>query len=863
AKSQANAGSESNHGSPTRELHSPSREPEGASTGPVSVDHEEKPSISTASFEGADEEEDIKPDITALQSNPSISTKVPDVPLQPIGSVPDSNRTSPGLPLADFTKTTRRSFSSSSSKKAPNPAAVPDADAMDIDLPVTESTGSRRSTLGSGPAPLAADASLDLLAQLASTAIKRDPSASTEPEDAAQAEGDAASSAAGDDLADDPDRLPGDGDPEEDDTREDAEEPSKENGDEGDDDEGEENPPSRQSAIDDAQEDEEEDEQEQAVESDHDSEVDTLQKPKIVDGESEMGPDEEPEMEAEIENEIQPTQRAEALELLAAMELKHALLRERIYLDRMRFIAREENQPQIAHKGVLGTHPEYLHLLSELQRRRDRKLDLASIRLEKEREFASHKRKMEENAVWGWWNETRDVVRDDIVAENNSKRRRLEREKRALDYPRITRPSPVMPNPQPVRTPGSPKSLRAAIKTQTHRHSSPTIGQPKAAPTLAPLSKDELTQDLDLITGRARRQSANVALPPPPPHSGPPPAPYPAGPQQQPHPQSHPPYPPQPSYGPAPGYGPPPQPGAPRYGPPIGYGHPADPAAGPYPPHPQQHAPQPYPEQGYEMYPSGLPPAHQYPPGPPPNHPQYAPPPQQSPYPPPPGQGPPPPHPQHAPPQHYPPQPQPLHQPQPQPYPYRLPGQDPSPPPAIGGYPPRNAWPPPGPTPKSAAGPKENGSGSRPHTVHPKQEPPPPERLLRDDRPASSSGRSGPSSMHPPLEQPQPGLPRTLPPPTSSTTTPRPPSTLPPPGSASRSSHQPLIGSPPSVLPPPQSYSSLPPRSTATPLSSAPIRHSQSPQQRRAPTPHGPLPPFGTILNGASSVAGSTSERGP
>lgn len=86
---------------------------------------------------------------------------------------------------------------------------------------------------------------------------------------------------------------------------------------------------------------------------------------------------------------------------------------------------------------VVGTHPEYLHLLSELQRRRDRKLDLTGIRLEKEREFASHKRKMEEHAVWAWWNETRDGVRDDLVAETNAKRRRLEREKRGLDYPRI------------------------------------------------------------------------------------------------------------------------------------------------------------------------------------------------------------------------------------------------------------------------------------------------------------------------------------------------------------------------------------------------------------------------------------------
>lgn len=51
---------------------------------------------------------------------------------------------------------------------------------------------------------------------------------------------------------------------------------------------------------------------------------------------------EEVEADHEVENEIQPTQRAEALDILAAMELKFAILRQRIYLDKMRETAREE-----------------------------------------------------------------------------------------------------------------------------------------------------------------------------------------------------------------------------------------------------------------------------------------------------------------------------------------------------------------------------------------------------------------------------------------------------------------------------------------------------------------------------------------
>ncbi|KAG9025108.1 hypothetical protein FS837_005076, partial [Tulasnella sp. UAMH 9824] len=214
-KSQANAGSESNHGSPVREPSSPSREPEGASTALISVDQDEKSGVSAASFEGsahADEEEDVKPDITTLQSNPPIANKAPDVAVQP-SAVPDSNRTSPGLPLADFTKGSRRSFSASSVKKGANSVgeeAPASADAMDVDPPVAQSIGSRRRTQGPSASPVAAAPSLDLLAQLASTAVKRDPSASTEPEDTAPVEGDAASSAAGDEPGDDAGRAPED-----------------------------------------------------------------------------------------------------------------------------------------------------------------------------------------------------------------------------------------------------------------------------------------------------------------------------------------------------------------------------------------------------------------------------------------------------------------------------------------------------------------------------------------------------------------------------------------------------------------------------------------------------------------------------
>lgn len=40
---------------------------------------------------------------------------------------------------------------------------------------------------------------------------------------------------------------------------------------------------------------------------------------------------------------------------------------------------------------------------------------------------------MEEQAVWSQWNEIKDEVRDELVAEAHAKRRRLEREKRSIE----------------------------------------------------------------------------------------------------------------------------------------------------------------------------------------------------------------------------------------------------------------------------------------------------------------------------------------------------------------------------------------------------------------------------------------------
>jgi hypothetical protein len=58
--------------------------------------------------------------------------------------------------------------------------------------------------------------------------------------------------------------------------------------------------------------------------------------------EDEPEPEPEPEAEIEVDPEMQPPHRAEALDVLAGMEMRFAELRERLYADKMEEAAREE-----------------------------------------------------------------------------------------------------------------------------------------------------------------------------------------------------------------------------------------------------------------------------------------------------------------------------------------------------------------------------------------------------------------------------------------------------------------------------------------------------------------------------------------
>lgn len=143
--------------------------------------------------------------------------------------------------------------------------------------------------------------------------------------------------------------------------------------------------------------------------------------------EEEEEDDEDADDTLEADTDLQPPQRAEALDILAGMEVKFAILRERIYLDKMDEIAREEAMIRD------DDHPEVLHFMTTLLERKDRKMKLARVRRQYEEDFARKKRKASEDATWTWWRVKKDELRDCMVDEANGKRRRLEREKRSLE----------------------------------------------------------------------------------------------------------------------------------------------------------------------------------------------------------------------------------------------------------------------------------------------------------------------------------------------------------------------------------------------------------------------------------------------
>lgn len=125
--------------------------------------------------------------------------------------------------------------------------------------------------------------------------------------------------------------------------------------------------------------------------------------------------------------------RQEAMEALTKIEIGFAMLRDRLYVERLQEISKEGEM-------ILdGTHPELLHLTKAIEMRRQRRTQLVEMWFEQQEQQYQRVANAEEFAAWSIWRSSCASLRRDMMDEFSRKRRRLDREKRTLDAPRPAR----------------------------------------------------------------------------------------------------------------------------------------------------------------------------------------------------------------------------------------------------------------------------------------------------------------------------------------------------------------------------------------------------------------------------------------
>ncbi|CAE6376107.1 unnamed protein product [Rhizoctonia solani] len=136
---------------------------------------------------------------------------------------------------------------------------------------------------------------------------------------------------------------------------------------------------------------------------------------------------------------MQPPHRAEALDVLAGMEVRFAELRGRLYANKMKEAAREEAM-------ILdGTHPELVFFQRELDARRSRRKQLAETRRTLEIGWCATMRCAEEFAAWSEWRHARDELQDNMRTECVQECRWLAREQRLAERLATVCPIPALP----------------------------------------------------------------------------------------------------------------------------------------------------------------------------------------------------------------------------------------------------------------------------------------------------------------------------------------------------------------------------------------------------------------------------------
>ncbi|WFD26576.1 NAPDH-dependent diflavin reductase [Malassezia nana] len=235
-------------------------------------------------------------------------------------------------------------------------------------------------------------------------------------------------------------------------------------------------------------------------------------------------------------------QRQEAMELLTRLELGFAMLRERLYRERLEELEREADLIQ------QGTHPELRLLHTLIDTRKERRLTHLDVWLEKSEQEHELRARAEDKIAWLNWRDKAASLRRQMLAQTDRERRKLEHEKRMLDAP------PPMRRHQPfeVEFVRKPPSYSRRTRRMGHLYMTRDMAPHDtrgflAYPDVRGLDEYDTWMDLDQMGIRS-------ALPPPPPGMLPPSY---ARPEDVPPHDMYAPYPPMPGDAPMGYYGPP------------------------------------------------------------------------------------------------------------------------------------------------------------------------------------------------------------------------------------------------------------------------------------------------------------------
>ena len=169
------------------------------------------------------------------------------------------------------------------------------------------------------------------------------------------------------------------------------------------------------------------------------------------------------EQEEDTSTDEAAIRRQEAMEALTKIEIGFAMLRDRLYVERLQEISKEGEM-------ILdGSHPELLHLTKAIEMRRQRRTQLVEMWFEQQEQQYERVAKAEEFAAWSIWRSSCASLRRDMMDEFSRKRRRLDREKRTLDAPRPARrhqifETELVRNPDRLHVP-----LEAAMTDEAER----------------------------------------------------------------------------------------------------------------------------------------------------------------------------------------------------------------------------------------------------------------------------------------------------------------------------------------------------------------------------------------------------------